>query len=459
MRRSCVFALTVAGLSAGCAAAAAAAGVWSSPQTVSRPHDFLGSGAVAYTANGTAVATWQWSGATRSNGSVERTSMAARPASRAAFGPEHDLTALLVAGPLPYGANRVMIATQIDDVDTTTRAIRSSTLRVQFGDVQGHFGRPHVILRSSVQINGGVGFVANRRGDAALYWGNRLRLRRRGGAFGPPIALARGASCVAIGPTGDVLLAYEDHGVHTRYRGRADSAFGRAQTLRSRPTRGAYLHCALPGDGTAWLAWLAQWRTEGGTISTPYIQIARRPPGAHRFDPALLLAKGGGAGGDYATGISFAAAPNGTAGAAWTTWHDETEPATTTETTVRVGRVDAAGTATVESLVHHPDDSPGATASFALADGGDAAVAWIAQTSPATIRAFVSLPPAAGGWSAPERVDADVRAGDVLASYAPRGGPLTLLIRGALKTAGDARMLVIARRQPRTPAAVGAAGG
>ncbi len=139
------------------------------------------------------------------------------------------------------------------------------------------------------------------RGDLALAWfedrgttNDRVyvALRRAGHAFGTPIRLATGrvrSVSAAIGTHGDVLVAWDARGtIRTRFM-RRGHGFGRAQTLRSDPTFFATLHTAVAASGRAYVAWAAQFLSEGGSRGRGFYEVATRGAGASRFAAARRL--------------------------------------------------------------------------------------------------------------------------------------------------------------------------
>ena len=93
----------------------------------------------------------------------------------------------------------------------------------------------------------------------------------------------------AIGSRGDVLVAWDARGkIRTRFR-RHGHGFGRAETLRSDPTFFARLRTAVASSGRAYVAWAAQFLSEGGDRGPGFSEVAVRPAGAARFRRAQRL--------------------------------------------------------------------------------------------------------------------------------------------------------------------------
>lgn len=442
-----VFAVAILALVAFGAGSAGGATNLPAPQSLSRPHDVARPTAIGYTAAGTVVVSWSWVGPAVDEYRTH-ISMASRPLSHARFGPERPLPASVVAGPQAYGRDRVLVATQTDRVDRRTGASVASTLSVRFGDLRGRFGAPHVVARSFEPI-AQARLAVNSRGAALLAWSTSrdyvhgavvVSMRRPGEAFGRSVRLSDRAVTglsAAVGASGDMLVAWNQFGVHARFKRRADRAFGRLERVRSKP--GASPQAAVMADGSAWLGWYALNVASGGTIGIPYIQVARRPKDARHFDRALLLAHGRGAGGrQLGTSTSFAAGPHGSAAFAWSSF--EYGPAEQEGVSiVRVARIDASGGVIVDELARSHATEPGADVSLTFASDGGAAVAWTQQTATSHItrQAYLSERAAGGAWSAPVLFAANALLSDVVASYAPHGGPLTLLFNAPLAGAGD----------------------
>jgi hypothetical protein len=176
--------------------------------------------------------------------------------------------------------------------------LRGSDLRVAIRS-GGRFGPGRRIVKRP-RIASPV-LSANPRGDLALAWfedrgtaNDRVyvTLRRTGHRFGEPIRLATGrirSVAVAIGSRADVLVAWDARGkVRTRFK-RRGHGFGRAQTLRSDPTFFAALHAAVASSGRAYVAWAAQFSSEGGDRGPGFYEVAVRPAGARRFRTARRL--------------------------------------------------------------------------------------------------------------------------------------------------------------------------
>ena len=259
---------------------------WSVPRDVSRPHTFIDDLSIAFVRDGAGLIGWRQqdgAGADARGGDAvaARSASGGLGAARAAprgragdvvvYGRSHAAVALV----RPAGSNRDP----------------QSELRVAFGNTSGAFGRSRRVVKHPRIAP--PAFAGNARGMLALAWfedrpgeGDRVQvaLRRPGQAFGPPLRLATGlvrSVSVAVGPRGDVLVAWEGGGnVRTQLRRAGRRRFGRAEALRSSPAFSAALRTAVAGSGRAYVAWSARLPDEGGPS---YYEAAVRPAGAARF--------------------------------------------------------------------------------------------------------------------------------------------------------------------------------
>jgi hypothetical protein len=119
-----------------------------------------------------------------------------------------------------------------------------------------------------------------------------VSVRRAGGSFGTPFQIAHGpirSVAVAVGTRGDLLVAWDARGtIRARYRSPAAAGFQPIETISSDPTDFAQIHAAIADGGRCYLAWSAQFLTEGGSRGPVFNEVAVRPSG-HRFRAAQLL--------------------------------------------------------------------------------------------------------------------------------------------------------------------------
>ncbi|MEA2295314.1 MAG: hypothetical protein QOE86_2953 [Solirubrobacteraceae bacterium] len=260
---------------------------WTPPQPVSPPYPSAFLPAIAFTGDGTALASW---GHSRQSAATLGSALAARPPGAARFGAVHRLPAAAIAGgAVGYGARRVAVAAS-DPIPPARRRVR---LTVRLGRAGGTLGTPAFdAVRRDVSR---PTLAADARGDLAFAWfENRgvhddrvyVATRPAGGRFGSPRLIATGQLrnlTVAVGRRGQLLTVWEDFGrLRVRFR-------GRTQTLRSEPAFTQRLRARVDAGGRAVVAWDAQAVSSGGDIGTGYVEVAVRAAGAARFAAARLL--------------------------------------------------------------------------------------------------------------------------------------------------------------------------
>jgi hypothetical protein len=414
MRAALLAALVLAALPS----AAAAAPPWSAPQDVSRPHLFVSDPSLVAAGDGSWLAAWRWQDGVRA---AARTGESAgvRSRSAAAFGPEHATPAGRIGNPVAIGATRAALAL-LRPVGST-RAPRGE-LRVALGRASGRFGPSRVVARRPRIAS--PAFAGNAHGDLALAWfedrGTRndrvyVALRRAGRRFGRPLRLATGrvrSVTVAAGPRGDTLVAWDARGVvRARYRppGRG---FGRLETIRSQPTYFAALRAAITARGRAYLAWAAQFRSEGGDSGPAFVQAAVRPAGAHRFRRAELLER---LGRDRELNPAGLAVDPGSGRAivAWTGFDGATGR-------VRVAETDAGGRFSIRQDVS-PAGVEAVLDDVAMSPAGSRVVLWTAF-SPAVQQSQVQGAYARFGerFGPPEAISAREQADTARAAFEPQ---------------------------------------
>ena len=277
-------------------AAAAADPPWSATQDLSAPHEFVDPVAVTASGDGTALARWAWQDGTGRQASTG-VSLASRPPG-GAFGPERAA---------PGGTVDVRGYAQTRAIALTARLLGLSfptRLAVAFGSTNGTFGSPRRIVDER-SLGGIPQLAVNAKGDAAIaYYRNlgatnnrvMVSLRRAGGSFGAPFQVAHGrirSVAVAVGPRGDVLVAWDDRGtIRARYRSPSSGGFQPIETIASDPTFFAQIKAAVTGGGRCYLAWSAKFLSEGGEQGPVFDEVAVRPAG-HRFRAAQRLERDG----------------------------------------------------------------------------------------------------------------------------------------------------------------------
>jgi hypothetical protein len=277
-------------------AVAVADAPWSPTQNVSLPRLFADPVDVTASGDGTALAWWAWQDGT--SASTASSSVASRPPGATVFGAER---------PAPPGTQDIHGYAQSRAVALTVGATSAAGPRraaVRFGSMSGTFGPERRIVDDS-SLGGVPRLAVNARGDAAIaYYRNlgtsndrvMVSLRRAGGTFGAPFQVAHGrirSVAVAVGPRGDVLVAWDARGtIGARYRGPSSAGFQPIETISSDPTFFAQIQAAVTDGGRCYLAWSAKFRSEGGSTGPVFNEVAVRPSG-HRFRTAQLLERDG----------------------------------------------------------------------------------------------------------------------------------------------------------------------
>jgi hypothetical protein len=273
-------------------AAAMADPPWSATQTMSAPHRFVDPVDVTASGDGTALAWW-----TSSEGVPSRlpdSTVASRAPGAATFGAER------VAPPGTVDIEGYAQSRAIALARPPVRLTAPARLAVAFGSTNGTFGAERRIVDDSA-LGGVPKLAVNARGDAAIAYFRNLgttndrvmvSLRRAGGSFGAPFQIAHGrvrSVAVAVGPRGDVLVAWDARGtIQARYRGPGSTGFQPVETISSEPTFFAQIQVAVADGGRCYLAWSAKFRSEGGSQGPVFDEVAVRPSG-HRFRAAQLL--------------------------------------------------------------------------------------------------------------------------------------------------------------------------
>jgi hypothetical protein len=240
---------------------------WSTPVDVSSPSTFIDNPFVGFGRSG-GIAAWHWGdGVGKGSRGGERVAGRTASGSFAAERPAPEA----VAPPVVYGSNRLAVLSQamtIRDGRPTAR------VQVTFGRTDGSFGRPNTIARITPFRLPVI--AANDAGDIAVAYlrviGPRARrvavlaIRRRGAKFGRPRIISRSAAtalAVAVGPRGDVVVAWEREGrIEARLR-RRGRRLGRMVRVGRGVKLGTQLRAAVSRRGRAWIAWSSQ-RLAGG---------------------------------------------------------------------------------------------------------------------------------------------------------------------------------------------------
>jgi hypothetical protein len=399
IRRSAALALLVLALPA----AAMADPPWSATQDLSAPHEFVEPVDVTASGDGTALAWWSWQDGTGRQAATGA-SLASRPPG-GAFGAQRAA---------PAGTQDIAAYAQTRAVALTDRLLDLSgptRLSVAFGSTNGTFGSARRIVDER-SLGGIPKLAVNARGDAAIaYYRNlggtnnrvMVSLRRAGGSFGAPFQIAHGrirSVAVAVGPRGDVLVAWDARGtIQARYRSPSASGFQAIETIASEPTFFAQIHAAVTGNGRGYLAWSAKFLSEGGSQGPVFNQVAVRPAG-HRFRAAQLLERDDPS--RPQEPIALATSGND-ATVAWTGFDGS-------NARVRVATTDAGARFGAPQDVS-PAGRDGVVSDLAAA-GGTRLVVWDNGSFDAN-QVFAALGSAGGAFGAPEAVSApqEARAG------------------------------------------------
>ena len=248
---------------------------------------------------------------------------------------------------------------------------------------------------------------------------------------------------VAVGPRGDVLVAWDARGrIRTRLRRAGHRRFGPIETLRSSPTFFATLHTAVASSGRAYVAWGAQLLTEGGDRGPVFYEAAVQPAHAVRFRRAQLLQR---LGADHQAGaLDLALTGHGNAVVAWT---GERVTAAETDASGRFGAPHDLSPATA-SASGITTTSPAALTDVAGAADGARVVVW---ASGPLVQAAYAAP--GSPFGAPE----DIAAGDAARAAFPRAGAQPVVVWRASRTMSrlwsspTARQPVCSARRRKTP--------
>jgi hypothetical protein len=203
---------------------------------------------------------------------------------------------LAAASVATYATDRIVVAGSTLDAHGTISG--ASQVQVGFGSAGGDLGR----LRGLPGSTGEHLFAlsSNAAGDIALVTGTtqrrRVFLRRHGGGTTfrlvltiPVSSQGRGAT-VAVGKTGDALVAWEDrHHVFARHIGPTG---GLGRTTRVGDGVQSRLQAAVGDDRRLSVAWMSQRVNEGEAATPAQGFFATAAPG-HGFGAARTLTSGG----------------------------------------------------------------------------------------------------------------------------------------------------------------------
>lgn len=292
----------------------------------------------------------------------------------------------VVVGPVLTAATAARVG-RIRDGRLAVAAARTGSCRV---------GPWRVVARDV----GGARMTRVGRGAAVAWWeegGARRDRVRLAGRDGRPLTLAVDrvrSVAIAGGARGDLLVAWDARGVvKARFRARSTGRFAPAQRILSDDAFFARLRAAVTPSGRAYLAWTAQFRSEGGDSGPLFAQAAVKPAGRDRFRDAQLLDR---AAAPYDAGpMRLVTDGDDGAVAAWTGW-DGRHFRVRASTLGPRARFDAAETLSAAGADAVLGDLAGS-------ESGDALAVWDSgPEGPADVRA--ALRPAGAGFGTEERV-------------------------------------------------------
>jgi hypothetical protein len=371
-------------------AATPASAQWSPPVNVSTAHEFVDNPTLAFSSNG--LATWV---ARDGVGNAATTGTYAAPLGS----PERLVSrTALISPPVLYGSTR-----------TAAARLNGKRLSIVFGRTDGSFGPPELIAdRENIRS---VVLAGNAQGDLMLAWFEDrgvttdrvyIALRPLGKPWTPPLLLAtdrvRSVSA-AVSPKGALLVAYDARGViRARYKPATAPLFRHVQTIQSEPAFFARLRTAVTTNGRAYIAWAAQFLSEGGDRGDGFYEAAVQPTGALKFRPAQLLERRPST--EQAGGLDLVTNAANGATVAWGA------------TTVKAAITDPAASFSPPVTV-----APGLEAAMAGAPDGRALVAWIANPGDAGDGALMAAIATNGVFGPPESVTTGPEARVPAAAY------------------------------------------
>ena len=304
----CVWAL----LGGATVAPAAASAAWSTPVTVSAPHDAIGSVRLAEGPEGYLLS-WSSNELEMPAREVFGPTLAsyATASVDGPFGPERALPAGFATGPL-VSLGSGLTGGLLGQLIYRRTGIDTSEPEVALGKVGGRFSKP-LRLHASVWASS-ASLAGNERGELLLAWiasppsGRRqvwVSTRYPGGQFGQPrlisgTADAQQVRAVMGGPvhsTARPVFAADMAVAFPSKRGRMLAAvrlhgggWGPVQDVG--PAAVGSLNepvLAISRNSRVVVAWYRQQLSEGGPLGPGIMQVAVRPPNARRFLPPQTL--------------------------------------------------------------------------------------------------------------------------------------------------------------------------
>lgn len=298
---------------------------WSTPVTVSSPHDMITTLTLASQVDGDMVG-WHYYDLRPPKRQIFGPAGAAYAYAppNGPYGPEHPL-------PASYATGRLV---SIEDAGVAQLILRPTGINtarasVAIGDVKGHFTTP-LRVGGTVWV-GHASLAGNGRGELLLAWisspraGHRqvwASVRKPGHGFGRPVLLSANANgmgvTAGVGPPSHRLLpgrtAADMAVAFDSKRGRMLVAVKRndrrswsgAQDVgpAARGTENVVATPYIARNGRIVVAWYHRQLSEGGPLGPSYVQVAVRPPNRTRFLPAQAFARSANGGSEGAVAIA-----------------------------------------------------------------------------------------------------------------------------------------------------------
>jgi hypothetical protein len=270
----------------------ASAATWSPPADVSTASLFIDHPFIGFDGRGNGIASWRWQAGVGA-GARGGVRLSRRPAA-GSFAPERAVPDPL-STPIVYGGGHVFWTGE----EGVRRGRRQLTrVKYAFGRFDGRIGRPRTLFTddtfrtSTADANAGqiaLAYIRVARGahrSARLFVsrGRRLGRAQTVSPRGPVNSLA-----VAVGPRGDVVVAWEREGrIEARIR-RPHHRLGRVILVGRGARLNTRLRAAVAGSGRVWLAWASQRISEGGDNGRFDLQTAVSSATRSRFLRPRLL--------------------------------------------------------------------------------------------------------------------------------------------------------------------------
>jgi hypothetical protein len=272
--------------------AAAGAATWSPPIDVSSPSQAVDNPFIGFGRSGLGLASWRWHD--RVGNELRGGIRASTRAASGSFSAERDAPDALVP-PVVYGAARVAFLSE--------RAAKGPRgpdhIRVAFGRIDGSLGRAKTI--DTVETFRLPAIAANDAGKVAVAYVRSVRGLRRAAKLvtsrrrrfsRPRVVSPRGgvnAVTTAVGPRGDLVVAWERNGRIEARISRPGHGLGRVVRVGAGVRLGTTLRAAVAASGRVWIAWSSQLLTEGGDNGPYTLQVGVKAANRSKFRSARVL--------------------------------------------------------------------------------------------------------------------------------------------------------------------------